>query len=280
MSKVLLIISIVATSMILLINFDAKRLILGSKITQAGSTDQILENFNARWNRLLSEHVDVEGNVDYEGLVLKSDQIIDILNSLGMLKINSLKGNQKLAAHINFYNFLTIAGILHFYPLNSIRDKVSKFGFNFWKDLHFQFFDTTLSLDQIEHEILRSMNEPRIHFAIVCASISCPKLLNKAYEAETLDAQLTLQSKHFFRQSKHIQWDHTRKSVRLSGIMYWFREDFGASDQNILNFIWPYLNDPLQRKIKDISEYEIGAALKYDWGLNEQEGSQIKRLNR
>ena len=124
------------------------------------------------------------------------------------------------------------------------------------------------------------MNEPRIHFAIVCASISCPKLLNKAYEAETLDAQLTLQSKHFFRQSKHIQWDHTRKSVRLSGIMYWFREDFGASDQNILNFIWPYLNDPLQRKIKDISEYEIGAALKYDWGLNEQEGSQIKRLNR
>ena len=92
MSKVVLIIFIVATSMLLLINVDAKKLILGSKKTQAGSPVQILENFNTRWNRLLSEHVDVEGNVDYQSLDQKSDQVIDLLNSLGMLKINSLAG--------------------------------------------------------------------------------------------------------------------------------------------------------------------------------------------
>ena len=92
MSKVLLIISIVVIGFLLLLNLDEKQLTLGSKKKQAANTVHLLENFNARWNRLLGEHVDIEGNVDYERLVLKSDQIIDLLNSLGRLKINSLKG--------------------------------------------------------------------------------------------------------------------------------------------------------------------------------------------
>ena len=143
-------------------------------------------------------------------------------------------------------------------------------GFNFWKDLRFQFFDKTLSLDQIEHEILRGMNEPRIHFAIVCASISCPQLLNQVYKEVTINEQLSNQSRAFFNDKKHIVWNHENKMVRLSGIMYWFREDFGASDENILKFLWQYLNEDIKAKVESLTDYQIGPALPYDWGLNEQ----------
>jgi len=244
--------------------------VLGSQSKQVADTNSLIQKFNRQWGQILNAYVDLNGNVNYLRLSKENKQIAEILNLLGALDTSTLKDDLKLASHINFYNFLTIAGILHFYPLKSIRDKVSPFGFNFWKDLRFQFFDTTLTLDQIEHEILRGMNEPRIHFAIVCASISCPKLLNQVYEEVTINEQLSNQSRAFFNDKKHIVWNHENKMVRLSGIMYWFREDFGASDENILKFLRQYLSEDIKAKVENISDYQIGPAIPYDWGLNEQ----------
>ena len=270
MSKILIIMSLGITALIWFIYPNKTEVILGSQASQVSDTKSLIQKFNHKWGQILNKHVDLNGNVNYLRLSKENKQISELLNLLGALDTSTLKDDLKLASHINFYNFLTIAGILHFYPLKSIRDKVSPFGFNFWKDLRFQFFDTTLTLDQIEHEILRGMNEPRIHFAIVCASISCPKLLNQVYDEVTINEQLSNQSRAFFNNKKHIVWNHENKMVRLSGIMYWFREDFGASDENILKFLWQYLSEDIKAKVENLTDYQIGPALQYDWGLNEQ----------
>lgn len=231
----------------------------------------LLNQFTDNWNKVLAEYVDSEGKVNYAELHQKRHKIDALMLDLGSLKINALGSQQKLATYINLYNFLTIAGIIHFYPLNSIREKTSVNGFNFWKDLYFQFYDVRLTLDQIEHEILRKMNEPRIHFAIVCASVSCPVLLNRAYRPEIIDEQLNSQTKLFFADPLNISWDYANKSVRLSSICSWFKSDFGNTDERLLEFIWPFLSSEVQAKISDIKTFKVGRELTYDWSLNQQD---------
>ncbi|MCI0457686.1 MAG: DUF547 domain-containing protein, partial [Gemmataceae bacterium] len=100
----------------------------------------------------------------------------------------------QLAYWINVYNALTIRGILREYPTTSIRNHTAKVsGYNIWKDLVLWVDGKNYSLDNIEHQILRKMGEPRIHFAIVCASVGCPPLANRAYTAKDLHSQLAAQ---------------------------------------------------------------------------------------
>lgn len=242
----------------------------GVKSQNKVNQEIVLNNFTNQWDAILTEYVDSEGKVAYFALKNESERLNKILNDLGSLQIQTLSGKQKLATHINLYNFLTVFGIVHFYPLNSILDKVSVGGFNFWKDMYFQFYDAKLSLDQIEHSILRKMNEPRIHFAIVCASISCPILLNKAFRSNTLELQLRNQTNLFLSNPLNIVWDHNAKSVRLSAIFTWFRNDFGSSDKEVLSFIRNYLPKDVKNNLSNIAEYSIGPELSYDWNLNEQ----------
>ena len=105
----------------------------------------------------------------------------------------------RMAYWINAYNALTIHGILREYPTSSIRNHTAKvFGYNIWDDLLLPVGDSHFSLNQIEHEVLRKMAEPRIHFAIVCASNGCPPLSNRAYWASQLEQQLAEGCRRFF----------------------------------------------------------------------------------
>jgi len=144
------------------------------------------------WDALLKRYVNQRGNVDYQAWKQSAadQRALDAyLAHLSSANPNAQAlGAAKLAFWINAYNAVTIKGILREYPTSSIRNHTAKlFGYNIWDDLLLTVGGKPYSLNHMEHEVLRKMGEPRIHFAIVCASISCPRLLNEAYTASRLE---------------------------------------------------------------------------------------------
>ena len=120
----------------------------------------------------------------------------------------------------------------------------------------------------MEHDVLREMGDARIHFAIVCASISCPSLLNQAYTAEHLDAQLTYNSKRFFADpTKFVAT--AQGELKLSAILKWFPKDFDPDQATQLRTIAPYLPTPSAQALATGGRARI-SYLRYDWGLNDQ----------
>lgn len=143
--------------------------------------DQIsIENINHDdYDALLKKYVNQEGRVNYQAWKASRKDRQQLLNYLAHLSQANptLRASKeaRLAYWINAYNAVTIEGIMQVYPTTSIRNHTAKiFGYNIWKDLYLVVGKDRYSLEQIEHEVLRKMNEPRIHFAIVCASIGCP----------------------------------------------------------------------------------------------------------
>ena len=129
------------------------------------------------WNDLLQKHVSVQGNVNYKGFKLDYSDLERYLQSLSdNIPNKSWSKAEKLSYWINAYNAYTIKLIIDKYPLKSIKDINRP-----WDQRFIKLGEKIYTLNDIEHEILRKMNEPRIHFAIVCASISCPKLQNEAF---------------------------------------------------------------------------------------------------
>ena len=112
------------------------------------------------------------------------------------------------------------------------------------------------------------MNEPRIHFAIVCASIGCPRLLNEAYVADKLEQQLALNSTDFFSRSQNLQVDPNTRTLKMSEIMNWFGKDFGNGSQAQMSAVKPYLPSEAQR-IVDSGGFRV-SYLEYDWNINSQ----------
>ncbi|MEX1224748.1 MAG: DUF547 domain-containing protein, partial [Pirellulales bacterium] len=183
----------------------------------------------------------------------------------------------QLAFWINAYNAVTIRGILREYPTTSIRNHTAKLlGYNIWDDLKLNVGGADYSLNQMEHEILRKMGEPRIHFAIVCASRSCPRLLNEAYTADELEQQLTLNTKVFFANEGNFQHDPQRRRFGLSSILKWFGEDFGSTQAEQLRTIAPYLPNRAAYDAAVANSVSV-SYLDYDWGLNDQNANSAAR---
>ncbi|MEM0925195.1 MAG: DUF547 domain-containing protein, partial [Planctomycetota bacterium] len=110
---------------------------------------------------------------------------------------------------------------------------------------------------------------PRIHFAIVCASKGCPRLLAEAYVPQKLEAQLETNTKHFFQQRQNFRFDPRTSTFQLSSILKWFRADFGESDSQILQWISRYLPSEASRRVAATGKGRV-AFLSYDWKLNDQ----------
>lgn len=226
------------------------------------------------WDALLKQHVDDRGRVDYRGWKASADatkQLDAYLATLSTADLDAASAPEaKLAYWINAYNAVTVKGILREYPTTSIRNHTAQlWGYNIWKNLKLQVDGGAHSLDHMEHEILRKLGEPRIHFAIVCASIGCPRLLNEAYVAERLDTQLDTNARDFFAQSQNFRADPEKKIIHLSSILKWFGEDFGPSDRAVLNRISGWLPTLEAQRLAT----SIGTRvryLSYDWNLNEQ----------
>ncbi|QDT63255.1 DUF547 domain-containing protein [Calycomorphotria hydatis] len=223
------------------------------------------------YNELLQKYVDADGYVDYTAWqASREDQraLQDYLSTLSTADLDKPASKEaKLAYWINAYNAITLEGILRVYPTDSIRNHTAKlWGYNIWKNLYLLVDDQQLSLDDIEHKILRKMDEPRIHFAIVCASVGCPRLLSEAYTAEKIDEQLTTNATDFFSRETNLKIEGT--TLYLSSILSWFGEDFGGNQTTQLKTITPYLPENA-RRLAGKSNVRV-RYLDYDWGLNDQ----------
>ncbi|WP_296383322.1 DUF547 domain-containing protein [Winogradskyella sp.] len=213
------------------------------------------ELIHKRWNTILQKYVSNNGNVDYIGI--KNDRIefdiyIDYLSDT--FPDGTWSKNEKLAYWINAYNALTIDLILRNYPTKSIKDIKDPWDQRLWK-----FGDKWYNLNDIEHKILRKMDEPRIHFAIVCASVSCPKLQNEAFTASNLEEQLTNATKEFLSDSSKNELSKNR--IKLSKIFKWFKKDF-EKNRSLIDFLNTYsevlISNKAKKSFKD-----------YNWDLNE-----------
>lgn len=228
------------------------------------------------WNELLRKYVNDRGEVDYAAWLASSDdsaRLESYLNALSRADpTQPAERSAKLAFWINAYNALTVQGILREYPTSSIRNHTGAVGYNIWKNLLLRVGGETYSLDAIEHDILRKMEDPRIHFAIVCASVGCPRLLNEAYVASRLDEQLDENARAFFSQNQNFRIDESSETVYLSSILNWFASDFGADATAQLQAIAPYLPSEEARSYIESAQPSI-EYLDYDWSLNKQPGT-------
>ena len=223
---------------------------------------------------ILQKYV-LNGLFDYKNL--KNDNRLDkYLSQLSNTDPSKLNRNEKLAFWINAYNAFTLQIVTANYPIESITDlntggKIIAYllGDTVWDKEFITINNKKYSLNDIEHKILRKMNEPRIHFAIVCASISCPELLNEAFESKTLEKQLELQTINFINDDSRNDFDLKKRQANISEIFNWFDDDFGDSDENVLIFISKYVPENISQDIKsNVTEWDISYK-EYNWNLNE-----------
>ncbi len=235
-----------------------------SKQTYQTGTEPISHEL---WNQVLINYVDVSGRVNYQGLKEDPKILLDYLELLLTNRPNDERWDKKesLAYWINLYNAFTVKLIIDHYPVKSIRNIGSMVQIPFinspWDIEFIDFGDEKMSLNYVEHQILRKFfEEPRIHFAINCASISCPNLRNEAYLALKIDAQLTNQTQRFLKDSsKNII---TSNALYLSKIFQWYSGDFNLNQTLYENLsIWSGVS------INDLATIQF---IDYNWSLNEQ----------
>ncbi len=261
--------------------------------TNAGTSNMTQPFDYTEYTKLLKIYVDDAGMVDYATLQKNRALLDTLIADMGTLNPDTYAGWSKeaqFAFWINAYNAVTLKTIIDNYPIkkgglikrslypdNSIRqiDGV-------WKKKTTSIIGQDITLDEIEHKVLREQfGDPRMHFAIVCASMSCPPLRAEAFESDKLDAQLADQSHVFLSDKEKFRIDSNNEKIYLSPILDWFDEDFADHynlDQAItgrskrlgavLDFVRTHLNDDHAVHITD-SSFKI-EYLDYDWSLNEQ----------
>ena len=229
---------------------------------------------HAPWGKFLKTYVKPGGDganrVAY-GTVNEADKksLHDYLASLRKVNVASLSRNEQLAYWINLYNALTVRVVVHFYPVDSIQD-INLTGGLFggggpWdKDL-IRIDGEMISLNDIEHRILRPIwRDPRLHYAVNCASVGCPNLAATPYTAETVNAMLNQAASDYVNSPRGVR--HTSDGLVLSKIYAWFSEDFGSSETMVLDHIARHASSDTEVKIMRSTNI---AAYEYDWSLND-----------
>lgn len=220
---------------------------------------------------LLHRHVDAEGYVDYAGLISESGALDGYIAALASAPFDSLGRDEKLALLINAYNAFTLRLILDYWnggKLASIRDIPSE---KRWDDVRWNIGGKTFSLNQIEHELIRpNFREPRIHFALVCAAVSCPPLRAEAYTAAALESQLDGQARYSHTHDRWFAFDGAKNEVRLT-MLYnpsWYGGDFEQVEPTVLDFAARY--SPDLRAALDKGAKPGIVWIDYNWDLNAQ----------
>ena len=214
------------------------------------------------WTVLLRKYVTEGGQVNYKGFIKEQSKMEEYLSLLS----NTPPGSNwseadKIAYWINAYNAFTVKLIMDNYPLKSIKDIGDGLPMisSPWDIKFFKIGDADFDLNTIEHEILRKhFEEPRIHFAINCASFSCPKLRNEAFESSQLNQQLEAQTKTFINNpDKNII---NKEETKLSKLFSWFETDF-TKKTTIKSFV--------KQRHSAFNEQNDLQYLDYSWTLNE-----------
>ncbi len=222
---------------------------------------------HSAYDRLLKKYVSDKGLVNYKGW--KADQ--QGLNQyLAMVSKNPPAATwskaDQMAYWINAYNAYTIRLVLDHYPINSIKDIGSKIKIPFvttpWAAKFFTIGGNKMSLDNIEHGTLRKKyNDPRIHFALVCASMSCARLRPEAYTGTQLDRQLDDQGRDFVNNPAKNR--PAKDAAQLSKYFDWYKGDWSGNGQSVVSWVNKYSTTKIDNNTKI-------TYLDYNWNLNQQ----------
>lgn len=220
------------------------------------------------FDQVLQKYVDSQGRVNYAGLKSNPGTLESYLDLLAVNAPSDKATFQTgLAFWINAYNALTIKGVLDHYPVTSVR-KIKLFN-GFFSRIKFQVGGRSYTLDNIEHDIIRyEFGDPRIHFALVCASLGCPILENRVFVAETLEERLDKATANFINNPEKVRLNRENRVLYLSQIFEWYTEDFEDTHDNVINFVAEYLPEADATFLK-AQEIQI-QYLQYDWRLNAQ----------
>jgi len=237
--------------------------LLGVALTANSQSKPTHEAFDA----LLKKYVSAEGKVNYRGFIKDSVNLNYYLNLLSKTPpdVKTWSKEEQMAYWINAYNAFTIKLIIKYYPIKSIKDIGSSIQIPFvntpWDIKFIAIGNEKLDLNTIEHGKLRKeFDDPRIHMALVCASKSCPILLNEAYNPKKLDHQLTLQARAFLADSFRNKISPDKP--QLSMIFNWYGMDFTKKGGSVTTFVNTYSAIKIKPKAKI-------TYIDYDWGLNE-----------
>lgn len=216
-----------------------------------------------RWAALLARHVRSTG-VDYAGFKADENQLDRYLDELAEVKTGTLTRNEQFAFFINAYNAHTVKMVLSGYPkITSIKDLGGWFG-SPWKKKLCRIDGQALTLDEIEHEILRPrFKDPRLHFAINCAARSCPPLRDEPYTGAQLESQLDTATRHFVNNPAR---NYLKNGVLyLSRIFDWYEKDFS---EGVVAFVARHAEGSLKERLAARAGKVTLEYLDYDWSLN------------
>jgi len=221
------------------------------------------------YDNLLKKYVE-DGKVDY--LKWKKEgyaQFVNYISSLENADISELDENARKAFWINAYNAITIYAVLE--RISSNSDEAARFSVRkingFFDKIKFKAAGELLSLNDIENIKLRAgFNDPRIHFVIVCASTSCPELINTVYTSGNLDVVLNERARIFLSDESKNRFDNSKNTLYLSKIFTWFKADFINHSGSVEKYVENYLNEEIREYMK-ANKVSI-KSLSYDWNIN------------
>ncbi|MBY0560445.1 DUF547 domain-containing protein [Hyphomicrobium sp.] len=230
---------------------------------------------HSTWDGILGKYVKRHGGTtsfDYKSVLPEDRQRLKhYISQLESVDPATLDRPEQFALLANLYNAKTIDIILDHYPVASIKDislgggLVATFTGGPWKKKVTKLRGVELSLDDIEHGILRPVfHDPRVHYALNCASIGCPNLQTEAFTGAKLEKQLDGAARDFINDPNGV--DASEKALRVSEIYRWFKEDFGGADKAVITHLRSYASDPLS---KQLSHFESIDGFFYNWRLND-----------
>jgi len=229
---------------------------------------------HGRWDTFLEGNLiigdDGVNRIDYANVSGEDRQRLDeYLAMLSAIRISNYNRDEQRAYWINLYNALTVDVVLDHYPVASIRDISISPGFfsaGPWGKKLVTVEGEDISLDDIEHRILRPIwKDPRIHYAVNCASIGCPKLMPQAFTAVNTEALLEQGARDFINSKRGARVDPDGR-LTASSIYDWFQEDFGGDERGVLAHLRQYANPTLAVKLETVTDvYEF----EYDWTIND-----------
>ena len=218
------------------------------------------------FDALLSSHVDSDGLVDYSGLASDGRALAEYVNALRAAPFKNLGRDEKLALLINAYNAFTLQLIVEHYPLDSIHSIPSS---DRWEAERWEIAGGRFSLNQIENVLIRpNFREDRIHFALVCAALGCPKLRLEAYTAAEIDSQLQRQVEEIHASERWFRYDETAGLVWLTQVYSWYSGDFVQLHGSVLAAAGRY--SPELKQALDAGTAVGVRWLPYDWALNDK----------
>lgn len=240
-------------------------------VWQASDEDNAATIFHGDWQTLLDRYLDSDDpsgvwRFDYANVSAADRALLDnYLSALQALDPRTYSRAEQFAYWVNLYNARTVALILEYYPVRSIRKiEGGLFDLGPWNEPLLNIAGMTLTLNDIEHRILRPQwQDPRIHYAVNCASIGCPNLAPQAFTGANSEALLEAGARAFVNHPRGAGFERDR--LILSSIYKWFRVDFGDSEAGVIAHLAQYAEPELKRRL---TEHDGRIRYDYDWNLN------------